>query len=451
MIHTFPKDFIWGAACSSVQMEGSIYEDGRTLSGKEAAFFSPNPKIRFRDDRSPVTGIDYYHKFPEDHKLFRELGIGMFRFSFSWSRIIPTADGTPNRKGIDHYNAVIDDMLSNGITPFFDLWHCDIPDWVIQNGGMADDRFIGWFTHYAEVCFRAFGDRVKYWSTINESKLNVYGAYSHAHDAPFLRDEDLAMKATQNAILAHYEIVRLLHEIWPDAKIGSIHNAGACYPATFSEADQAAAVRHSAMQLLLLDPMMKGEYPPEVVNDPSRRKYFTPERAAELRERFVPQDFYGINYYCPMIVAHGEGSAYETHTVETDLPRDAYGFTTYAPGLYDLLLDLNERYDGAPVLITENGYTYRREDVYRMNLEDYQHDSLRVSYIRDHLRECSRAIRAGVNLKGYFYWSVMDCWELSMGFGYPMGLIGVNLDTLERIPRDSFRFYQQVIENNAVI
>ena len=102
-------------------------------------------------------------------------------------------------------------------------------------------------------------------------------------------------------------------------------------------------------------------------------------------------------------------------------------------------------------VFSENGYTYRREDVYRMNLEDYQHDSLRVSYIRDHLRECSRAIRAGVNLKGYFYWSVMDCWELSMGFGYPMGLIGVNLDTLERIPRDSFRFYQQVIENNAVI
>jgi len=450
MILKFPKDFIWGAACSAVQMEGAIFEDGRTLSGGEANFFDPHPEAKPQDDRSPERGVDYYHKFREDHELFSQLGLKMFRFSISWSRICPTIDGTPNQKGIDHYNELIDDMIAKGITPFFDLWHCDLPDWVIKNGGIVDDRFFGWFTHYAEICFREFGDRIKYWSTINESKLNVYGVYAHAHDAPFMRNEDLAMKATHNAIIAHYEIVRMLHEMWPDAKIGSIHNAGACYPATFSKEDQEAAVRHSAMQLLLLDPMMKGEYPPEMVNFPGMSKYFTPERIAELREKFVPQDFYGINYYCPATIAYGEDSAYKTRWVATDLPSDAYGFTTYAPGLYDLLLELNVRYNGAPVLITENGYTYRRKDVYKMNLEDYQHDPERISYIREHIRECSRAIEAGVNLKGYFYWSIMDCWELAMGFGYPMGLIGVDLDTLERIPRDSFYYYQQIIKNNAV-
>ena len=451
MIHTFPMDFLWGASCSAVQMEGSIYEDGRTLSTIENNFFHPHPDFKPSDDRSPERGIDYYHRFSQDHDLFRELGLRMFRFSISWSRIVPAEDGVPNQKGIDHYNAIIDDMISKGITPLFDLWHSDLPLWVMDNGGIVSDRFIGWFTHYAEICFRAFGDRVKYWSTINESKLNVYGVYAHAHNPPFLRDEGLAMKATHNAILAHYEIVRKLHELWPDARIGSIHNAGACYPATFSREDQEAAVRHAAMELLLLDPMMKGEYPPEMVNWPQFADHFPPERIEDLRKNFAPQDFYGINYYCPATIAAGYESAYGTRWVDVGLPQDAYGFSNYAPGLFDLLMSLNARYSGAPVLLTENGYTYRREDVYKMDLENYQHDAERISYIREHLRACSRAIAAGVNLKGYLYWSVMDCWEGRKGFGYPMGLIGVNLDTLERIPRDSFYFYREVIANNAVL
>ena len=161
-------------------------------------------------------------------------------------------------------------------------------------------------------------------------------------------------------------------------------------------------------------------------------------------------DFYGINYYGPNFIKSGNGTKYGTDYVLTELPKDAYPFITYAPGLYDLLIDLDKRYHGAPAIITENGYTYRREDVFRMNLEDYQHDAKRISYIREHLRECSRAIHAGVNLQGYFYWSVMDCWEGSMGYGYPMGLIAVNLDTLERIPRDSFYYYQKVIVHNMV-
>ncbi len=451
MIHSFPEDFIWGASCSAVQMEGAIFEDGRTLSGTEQNFFDPCPKKPSEDDRSPERGVDYYHRFREDHDLFRQLGLKMFRFSFSWDRICPTVDGAPNRKAIDHYNRVIDDMIAKGITPFFDLWHCDLPLWVFENGGIVSDRFCGWFTHYAEICFREFGDRVKNWSTINEAMINVYNVYSAATDAPFIRDEALAMKAVHNAILAHFEVVRMLHEMWPDARIGSVHNAGACYPATFSREDRDAAVRAYAQQFLLLDPMLKGEYPPELVACPAYAEFLTPERIAEVREKFVRQDFYGLNYYCPSTIAYDPDSRYGAKDAPDDLERDAYGFRTYGPGLYDLMLDMNERYDGTPFIITENGYTYRRKDVYKMNLEDYQHDDKRISYIREHLRACSRAIKAGVNLKGYCYWSVMDCWEFSMGFGYPMGLIAVNLDTLERIPRDSFYFYQKVIENNAVI
>lgn len=446
----FPQNFLWGAACSAMQMEGAIFEDGKTYNVSEYNFFNPHPEAIPEDTRSPEIGCDYYHKFREDHDLFRQLGLKAFRFSIAWSRICPDVNGKPNPLAIAHYNAVIDDMISKGITPFFDLWHSDLPRWVVDNGGIISDKFIGWFTHYAEICFREFGDRVKLWSTINEPKLNVYGVYSHAHGAPYLHDEALAMKATTNAILAHFEIVRILRKMWPDAQIGSIHNMGKCYSMSFDEQDIAAANRHGAMQLLFLDPMMKGEFPPEALAYPQSAKYILPEYITAIKENFIPMDFYGVNNYCPGFIRSGNSTAYGTHWFESGLPRDAYGFTTYPAGLFDMLMDLNDRYDGAAVIITENGYTYRRKDVFKMDLEDYQYDYERINYIREHLRECSRAIRAGVNLKGYFYWSIMDCWEGSMGFGYPMGLIGVNLDTRERIPRESFHYYKKVIESNMV-
>lgn len=448
--HKFPKDFIWGAACSAMQMEGAVLEDGKTYNVSDYNFYFPHPEAMPQDTRSPDVGIDYYHKFREDHTLFQQLGLKAFRFSISWCRICPDIDGKPNPLGIAYYNAVIDDMLSKGITPFFDLWHSDLPRWVVDNGGIVSDKFIGWFTHYAEICFKEFGDRVKFWNTVNEPKLNVYGAYSHAHSAPFLRDQALAMKATTNVILAHFEIVRLLKKMWPDAKIGSVHNIGVCYSMSFDKQDIEAANRHSAMQLLFLDPMMKGEFPAEVLAFPDSAKYILPEYMADIKEKFVPMDFYGVNYYTPCFIRSGNSTAYGTQWFESGLPKDAYGFINYASGMFDILMDLNDRYDGTPVFITENGYTYRREDVNSTNLEEFQYDDKRIDYIREHLRACSRLIRSGVNVKGYFYWSVMDCWEGTMGFGYPMGLIGVNLDTLERVPRESFHYYKKVIEANMV-
>ncbi len=447
---TFPEGFLWGVSGSAAQMEGAIFEDGKSWDAMTYNFYYPRPGKTSEDYLSPKVACDYYHRYAEDHDLFRKLGVGAFRFSISWTRVCPDISCTPNQRAIDHYNAVIDDMLEKGITPFFDLWHSDLPRWVIDNGGIPDERFVDWFTRYAEVCFRAFGDRVKYWSTMNEPKLKVYGAYSHAQSAPYLKDEALAFKATQNANLAHFAIVRKLREICPDAKIGSVHCLGSCYSLSFDPEDVTAARRHQAMQLIFLDPMMRGEYPEEVLAYPESAQYIPQEYIDAVRREFCPMDFYGINYYQPNFVKSGHDTKYGTEYVQTELPKDAYPFTNYAPGLYDLLIDLNDRYEGAPALITENGYAYRCEDVYHMDQEDYRHDGKRVNYIREHLRECARAIRAGVNLQGYFYWSAMDCWESSKGYGYPMGLIGIDLNTLERVPRDSYEYYRQVIAHNMV-
>jgi len=250
-------------------------------------------------------------------------------------------------------------------------------------------------------------------------------------------------------LIAHFRCVKMLHEMWPDAQIGAVNNAGKCYSLSFDPVDMDAADRHGAMQLLFLDPMLLGRYPKEVMDYPEMAKHVSEEMVDELKQEFVPMDFYGINCYCPMFVRSGNSSAYGTTWVETECPKDAYGFHTYAPGLYDLLVDLKDRYGDVPVYITENGYTYRR-NMETMEVPDNYKDAERVNYIREHLRAASRAIKAGVNLKGYYYWSVMDCWEGFKGYGYPMGLIAVDFDTLERTPRDSFYYYQEVIKHNMV-
>lgn len=445
----FPEDFVWGAACSAFQLEGASYLEGKTANVFEQAFDEPVRRRKFHDNRSPHVGADFYHRYPEDIALFKELGLGSFRFSIAWSRICPDVSGKPNQAGIDFYNHVIDELIAQGITPMFDLFHSDLPYWVIEEGGLCDEKFVDWFTHYAEICFREFGDRVKLWNTVNEPKISVYGAYSYANCAPYIKDEGLALKATQNMLIAHFRTVKLLHEMWPDAQIGAVNNAGKCFSMSFEAQDIEAASRHGAMQLLFLDPMLLGCYPPEVLAYEGIARYISEEMILQLKEEFVPMDFYGINCYCPMFIRSGDTSADGTTYFEPEVPKDAYGFHTYAPAMFDLLMDLKERYGEVPVYITENGFTCRR-NVETMTVENDLHDAERISYIREHLRAARRAIRAGVKLKGYYYWSVMDCWEGTMGYGYPMGLISVNFDSLQRTPRDSFYYYQKVIRNKMV-
>ena len=348
------------------------------------------------------------------------------------------------------YNGLIDAMIGHGITPLLDLWHADLPQWVQDNGGTLSGNFVEWFTRYAEICFREFGDRVKLWSTVNEPLVSVYGAYARTQGESGRSGPELALEAAQNTILAHYESIRILRGLWPDAKIGAVNNSDSSYCFSFAPEDIAAAIRSEAVQLLFAEPMLLGEYPRELLEYPPFAGYIKPEYIEALKEKFIPMDFFGLNYYSSGACRDGDATAYGTTTVPNPWPKDAYPFSSYPAGLYDLLVRLNERYQGVPILITENGYTSRREDVYNMDLTPFLHDEQRIQYIREHLRSCARAIRAGVNLKGYCYWSAMDCWESSKGYGYPMGLVGVDFDTLKRVPKDSYYYYQKVIANNMV-
>ncbi len=470
----FPQDFLWGVASSAFQMEGGMYEDGKDLNIREVAWLdavkrgsvqqaaekelpemeanwlNPESPSSFRDNRSPEVGCDFYHKYAEDIELFASLGINTFRFSIAWGRIISDYGAEPNQAGIDYYNRVIDKMVACGIQPFFDLWHSDLPCWVLNHGGFLSDEFVSWFSRFAEVCFREFGDRVKFWSTSNEPHLNAFGPYAMAMGAPGLRDISLGLKAAHHMVLAHFEAVRLLRKMWPDAKIGSVHNTSRYYSLSHEDADIAAAERCQASQFILADPMILGRYPQELLDYKPFAENIPQAYIDELKEKFIPMDFLGLNYYQPGFVRAGDSRYYGTKGFKVDLPTDAYPFRTYANGLYDLLLDLTERYNGLDLLVTENGYAQRREDVFNMDLTPFHQDTQRQEYIREHLRACQRAIRAGATLRGYYYWSCMDVWESSMGYGYPMGLVAVNFDTLERVPRESFYYYQKIVKNNTV-
>ena len=450
MNYTFPKDFIWGVGGSAFQTEGAMLEDGKTLNIREAAFFAKDERDPFNDDRAPDVCCDFYHRYPEDLKMMSQLGVKMFRFSIAWSRIIPSKDAEPNQKAIDYYNSLIDCMIANGITPFMDLFHSDLPLWVAEAGGIADPEFVSRYARYAEVCFREFGDRVKYWCTVNEPMLTVFAAYHRGRLFPYIKDEVLAFKATHHMILAHYEAVRLLRSLWPDAKIGVVNNMSEGYSQNFDPKDIEAAELRTIAAFLFLDPMAKGHYPPELMARPRVRGNIPEKYEQELKEKFLPMDFCGINYYCPKALKYKEDTIFGAVPIPNPYPKDGYGFSSYAPGLFDALMRMQDRYEGLPIFITENGYAQKREDLSDMSLEPFHADKERQAYIREHLRECGRAIRAGVNLQGYFYWSYMDSWEVRAGFGVPMGLVGVNFDTLERKPRESFYYYEQIVKNNMI-
>ena len=452
MLNYFPKDFVWGAAASAFQIEGAAFEGGKGANKHDHILRDPELKHHYDGTRLPDVCADFYHLYPEDIKLFKELGLKSFRYSISWARIYPNGpEGGVNEEGIAFYNRLIDALLAAGIEPFMDLYHSDVPWWVIERGGMLNREFVEWFSVYAETCFKAFGDRVKLWSTVNEPKLQVYGAYAFAFSPPYMKDERAAMIATHHMLLAHFEAVKHARRICPDAKVGSVHNMGKTYPATNGEKDVYSAEMHDILQHVYLYPMVYGVYPETLLQNEEFFRYVTEEEKAELRAAFVPCDFAGVNYYTPCYSKYDPTQPYGIGAAECDrgFVADGYGFRCYPQGLFDTLWFCGQLYPDLDLFITENGYTTLRGGEF--DEPTTAEDPERINYIREHILETWRAIQAGSRVKGYYHWAAMDCFEGGLGFGVDMGLIGINYGTLERVPRKSFYFYQEVIKHHGLL
>ena len=446
MLFTFPEDFLFGAACSACQIESGCNEGGKGEDVGEH-FFNIHPEKYFGAD--PNNSADFYHKYPEDIKMMKELGLKCFRFSISWSRIYPNGPEEVCQAGLDYYSDVIDKLKEAGIVTFFDIFHCDLPYWVIEMGGILDPRFIDWFAAYAETCFKAFGDRVDYWCTVNEPSINCMAAYAYGSNAPFLKDMNLAIRACHNMIIAHYKAVRIYKSLGFGGKIGSVIHMEPIYAFTMDRKDHEAAKRKQAFYTeWWLDPMLKGHYPKILMDYPYIVDMLPEGYQKDLDENFIENDYIAINYYGPSYAEYvDDGKLYYKSLSNKKLSRDDYGFCCYPQGLYDTVTYLNETYPGKDIFITENGIGIKKWGNYEEELED----DYRIDYMREHLRSLARACKSGVPVKGYFHWSIMDTNELyAGGYQFMFGLTQVRYETLERVPRKSWYFYKQVIEQGRI-
>ena len=437
----FPDGFLWGASTSAYQVEGSPLADGAGPSNWHR--FAHSPGLVANGDTGDVA-CDHYRRFRQDVALMAQLGLNAYRFSISWSRILPSGRGEVNLRGLAFYERLVDALLARGIQPFVTLYHWDLPAALDDRGGWTNPDVAGWFADYAAVVFRALDDRVRFWATLNEPWVVTDGGYLHGELAPGHRSPFEAALASHNLLRAHGAAVAEYRSRGRNA-IGLVVNLEPKHAASRSARDVAATARADAyMNRQYLDPVFRGRYPREL---PAMFGQAWPRPAPDLREVSRPLDFLGVNYYTrgvmrdapdvPILRARKVRQRRRVHT-ET-------GWEVYPEGLTEALLWVRRRYGDVPMYVTENGAAFADAAA----AADLVPDVARVRYLREHLRAAGRAIEAGVDLRGYFVWSLLDNFEWSHGYSKRFGIVHVDYATQRRTPKASAWFYSEVIRTNG--
>jgi len=437
----FPDGFLWGASTSAYQIEGSPLVDGAGPSNWHR--FSHTPGLVENGDTGDVA-CDHYRRFRQDVALMADLGLNAYRFSISWSRILPSGRGAPNPRGIAFYDRLVDGLLARKIEPFVTLFHWDLPAALEDRGGWTNPDVAGWFAEYAAVVFRALDDRVRFWATLNEPWVVTDGGYLHGTLAPGHRNPFEAAIASHNLLRAHGAAVADYRTRGRHA-IGLVVNLEPKHAASRSARDVRATARADAyMNRQYLDPVFRGRYPKELSAIFGEA---WPRPAPDLSQVSLPIDFLGVNYYTrgvmrdapdvPLLSAARVRQRGRAHT-ET-------GWEVYPGGLTEALTWVRRRYGDHPLYVTENGAAFSDAPA----AKDLAPDGARLEYLREHLRAARRAIEAGVDLRGYFVWSLLDNFEWSHGYSKRFGIVHVEYSTQTRTPKASARFYSQVIRTNG--
>jgi beta-glucosidase len=439
----FPQGFVWGTATASYQIEGAYDEDGRGLSIWDT--FSRTPgKVRNGDNGD--VACDSYHRYEEDIALIKQLGVSAYRFSIAWPRIIPDGDGAVNPKGLAYYHTFIDKLLEAGVEPYVTIYHWDLPQALQDKGGWLNRATIDAFVRYSEVLFKAYGGKVKKWFTINEPWCASFLSYTIGEHAPGYRDLQMGVDAGHHLMVAHGKTVLRFRELGIPGEIGFAPNVSWKVPYSNRPEDVAAARREMGWTNdWFLDPVFKGEYPQYLIDVFAKhgaKLHVEPGDMELIRE---PVDFYAINYYSGNVVRHKEGfGLFDSETVDYGRDHTEMGWVIMPEGLSSVLLDLKQKYGDIPVYISENGACYNDEP----GPDGRVRDDRRIDYLRSHIVEINRAIASGVNLKGYFVWSLLDNFEWAFGYEKRFGIVHVNYRTLKRTPKDSYYWYQKVAKNN---
>jgi beta-glucosidase len=456
----FPPSFVWGAATAAYQIEGAAAEDGRTPSMWDV--FAHTPGKVANGDTGDVAA-DHYHRYRDDVALMADLGIAAYRFSVSWPRVIPGGIGAVNPKGIDFYSRLVDELLAAGIAPTLTLYHWDLPAELHDAGGWLNRDTAYRFADYAAAVAGQLGDRVATWITLNEPWCSAFLGYGAGEHAPGHKDAAEALTAAHHLLLAHGLAVPRLRSTLPAGTTVSITlNPGLPRPIADTAGDRAAADKVYGLQTKMwTDALFRGAYPADVQAFTSGVTDWSFVREGDLEIIAAPIDMLGVNFYNPGLVGHkGDPSSDDAgkHSAAAlwpgcddvrfvDMPGEhtAMGWPVDETGLHELLVRLHRDY-GVPLVITENGAAY--SDV--VSDDGQIHDSDRVSYIRRHLEAAHRAIADGVDLRGYYVWSLMDNFEWAWGYDKRFGVVRVDFNTQQRTIKDSGYFYQQVVSDNAL-
>jgi len=443
MTYQFSDSFLWGAATSAYQIEGSPLADGAGPSIWHRFVRTPG---HVKDGDTGDVACDHYRRMEDDVALMKRLGLTAYRFSIAWGRVLPDGRGTVNEAGLGFYERLVDTLLANGIQPMATLFHWDLPAALDDRGGWLNPDVAGWFADYAGVMFRRLDDRVKLWATLNEPWVVTDGGYLHGLLAPGHKNRFEAPIASHHLLRAHAKAVQAYRAVGKH-QVGLVVNIEPKYPASSAPEDVAATRRAEAyMNRQYLDPVFRGHYPEEMTQVFGEAWPVWPQQDLDLIRQ--PIDFLGINYYTRNVVRHEE-TAYPLKAVPVRQTQAAYtetGWEVFPQGLTDTLLWVKKRYGDIPLYVTENGAAF-----YDPPAVDSGHvnDPLRLDYYRSHLRAVHDAIRQGVDVRGYCAWSLMDNLEWSHGFSKRFGLVHVNFETLERTLKDSGRFYAKVIATNG--
>ncbi|MDF2614206.1 MAG: beta-galactosidase [Clostridia bacterium] len=448
---SFPKDFIWGAATASYQIEGAAYEDGKGLSIWDVFC---KEKGRVFEGHSGDIACDHYHRMKEDVKMMADMGLKAYRFSISWPRVLPNGIGEVNEKGLQFYSDLVDELIKNGITPYATLYHWDYPYELQKRGGWLNPDSPRWFEAYTKVVAGRLGDRLKYYFTLNEPQCFIgISVVDTAHAPGIAYPVKDTLQMAHNVLLGHGRAVKALREAVKDCKIGYAPTGNSFYPATDKEADIEAA-RYATFDTRpdnwhfsigwWSDPVMLGAYPKEAAEQFGE---LMPEVGADdMALISQPLDYYGQNIYQSAPVrADGKGG-FERVKGMIGHPKTAIGWPVTPKSLYWLPKFLYERYQ-TPIMITENGMSCHDT----VSLDGKVHDPNRIDFLNRYLLELKKSIEDGIDVKGYLQWSLMDNFEWANGYNDRFGLVYVDYETQERILKDSALWYKDVIKTNGKI
>jgi beta-glucosidase len=441
--YRFPSGFLFGAATSAYQIEGSPLADGAGPSIWHR--FSHTPGAIETGETGDVA-CDHYRRYEDDVGLMHDLGLAAYRFSISWSRVLPTGRGTINPPGLAFYDRLVDRLLARGISPMATLYHWDLPAALDDAGGWLNRDIAGWFADYASTMVRRLGDRVALWATINEPWVVSDAGYLHGLHAPGHASPSEAPLASHNLLRAHGAGIQAIRGEG-GRQAGLVVNLEPKYPASDRPADLSATRRADAyMNRQFLDPVFLGRYPeemPEIFGDAWPR--FPAEDQALISQ---PLDFLGINYYTRGVMRHDEAELplRASRVRQPGRLHTTLDWEVYPEALTEVLLWVRDRYGAVPLYITENGAAF--EDPPEVDAAVLP-DPLRVQYLGDHLRAAHLAIQQGVDVRGYFAWSLLDNFEWSAGYSQRFGLYHVNFTTQRRTPKASARYYALVIASHG--